>query len=270
MAASPLTPGLFGYGARPAAAPVPPPTKSTFAQMFARTGSTSLLAGVVNSPPPGRPPTGAVGLFTKAVAPVFQAAKVIAAYTPPAMMSSTIPVPTQNNGQTSVAGIMAKIAQLAVPARSPSFATFAPTPGAPVTGLSASPLGTSVSAKLAAAMATPIAAYNPPTGPTAPAVTYQPPPAASSMPAANPPANSAASTAATTTTTALPSDYGTDPYGGSTSGGFDPGSDSGATADVAAPVAAPTDWGTIALYGGGAVVALYLLSKMFKGDAATA
>lgn len=255
------------------ASPVAPPTKAaaTSAIFAAVRPATSLIAGVVNSPPPPKAASPLAPFLTTAKATtVFQAAAAIKAYSPPAMTSSTIPVPTQNNGQTSVAGIMAKIAQLAVPARSPSFATFAPTPGAPVTGLSASPLGTSISAKLAAAMATPIAAYNPPAGPTVPAVTYQPPSAAASMPAANPPANSAASTAATSTTTALPSDYGTDPYGGSTSGGFDPGTDSGTTSDVAAPAAAATDWWTIALYGGGALVGLFLLSKMFKGDAATA
>lgn len=213
-----------------------PPTSST----------GSLLQSALKKNSVASPPVTS-SFFTRAPALLPNARSVVAGWRP-ATPATVPPQPMAPAASTSVGGVFATIARLSQPTLPPAALQFARTQ-APVSGLTATPVS---------------AGWQPasfPSSPATPLVGYPPPPVPA-LPPALPPMSPAATTAPQVSPTSTLPDPGYYPQGG-----FDPGSsyDTSTPAPTPAPAASSPDFGTLALYGGGALVGLYLLSKMFKG-----
>jgi hypothetical protein len=224
-----------------------------------------------------KPPTSAVGsalqsalrtsfvaspaptssFFTKAPPLLPNASSVVRGWSP--ATPATVPPAPPAAASSSVGGVFATIARMSQPSLPPSALQFARTQ-APVTGFNATPVSAGWRpASFPAGAPSQLVGY-PPSPPSSPSGG-----AAASLPPALPPAGQAATISPQVSPTSTLPDSGTYPQGG-----FDPGSSSdGSYLTTAAPTPAPApsspDFGTIALYGGGALVGLFLLSKMFKG-----
>jgi hypothetical protein len=239
-------------------------------------GMTIALQSLLKTAPASSPPATSA-FFRPAPAMLPNAGAAVANYTPPTMTSTTIPVPSQAPSQAMVPSMFATLNRLSAP-RTSNLLPPAPPERAPVAGLTAPPVGTSPGGFVRGILslgASAITAFNPPSSTpgvsivgTAPYVGL-PPPA--------PPANQGTTptgTAPQGTSTAIP-----DSSGGGSGGGFDPyGSTSGDAASLAAAASAHPDAAApssisltdVALYGGGALLGLYALSKLFGGSRSAA
>lgn len=236
------------------------------AKAIAMTNPSSTMTPRPSAPAP------VSAFLTRPSTPMRGAGAALASYTPPVLGSTAVPVAAQTSQAGSVSGVLAKLSLFGAPApaRFGAGGVSGPTTAA-VTGFSA-PAVFAGAPQRAPLQFRPISA-DPGYTTSLAAVTAAPFTGAPAMPPAQPPA-----TNATTVTGASSQPITTALAAGSTipaapGGGFDPGYgwadgaylDGGSASSATAP---PTDYGKIALYGGGAVVALFALSKMFGRKAA--